>query len=86
VLIAILFILPQVNPVTSGTFNYSIVAVVIVVTYSLGLWLWSARKWFHGPRRQIELAERAGADVTEPGALEKVRADLSELKDLDDEK
>jgi len=80
VLIAILFILPQVNPVTSTTFNYSVVAVGIVVTYSIGLWLWSARKWFHGPRRQVELAESAGVDITDPGALEKMQADLDRLK------
>jgi hypothetical protein len=32
-LIAILFMLPQINPVTSQTFNYAVVAVGIVVTY-----------------------------------------------------
>jgi len=86
VLIAILFVLPQVNPVTSATFNYSIVAVGIVITYSIGLWLLSARKWFHGPRRQIGPEESAGVDITEPGALSKVQADLGDLKGSDDEK
>lgn len=39
------------------------------MTYSLGFWVISARKWFHGPIRQIAAAE-AGIDVFEPGALE----------------
>ncbi|KZO93984.1 APC amino acid permease [Calocera viscosa TUFC12733] len=68
--ITILFILPQINPVTSQTFNYSIVAVGIVVTYSMGMWLFFARKWFKGPVRQIQ-AEQAGIDVMDPDAFSK---------------
>jgi len=52
--ISIAFILPQANPVNSQTFNYSIVAVGIVISYSFGFWLLSARKWFKGPVKQIE--------------------------------
>lgn len=37
----------------SQTLNYAIVAVGIVITYSLGLWIISARKWFTGPVKQI---------------------------------
>lgn len=66
--IAILFILPQAYPVTAQTLNYSIVAVGIVMTYAMGFWLISARKWFEGPRRQIELSER-GIDVMDPVAV-----------------
>lgn len=51
--ISIAFILPQENPVNSQTLNYAIVAVGIVVTYSLGFWVISARKWFKGPVKQI---------------------------------
>ena len=51
--IAVVFCLPQLNPVNSQTFNYAPVAVAIVVVYSLGLWIVSARKWFKGPIRQI---------------------------------
>jgi len=51
--ISIIFILPQVNPVNSQTFNYSVVAVGIVIIYSAGFWLISARKWFVGPIKQI---------------------------------
>jgi len=60
--ISIVFILPQVNPVDSQTFNYSIVAVGIVIAYSVGFWLVSARKWFTGPVKQIA-AEEMGIDV-----------------------
>jgi hypothetical protein len=52
--ISIVFILPQQNPVDSQTLNYAIVAVGIVVTYSVGFWLLSARKWFKGPIKQIK--------------------------------
>jgi type VI protein secretion system component VasK len=53
IFITIVFMLPQVNPVTSQTLNYSPVAVGIVLTYALGFWLISARKWFTGPIRQV---------------------------------
>ncbi|KAJ7187127.1 APC amino acid permease [Mycena filopes] len=52
--IAIIFILPQVN-----------VAVGIVIVYSVGFWLISARKWFTGPVKQIA-AEEMGINVMEP--------------------
>ncbi|KAH6902590.1 APC amino acid permease [Coprinopsis sp. MPI-PUGE-AT-0042] len=67
--ISIAFILPQVNPVNSETLNYAIVAVGIVIIYSVGFWFISARKWFTGPVRQIEgvllcsLAMLAHADI-----------------------
>lgn len=61
--IAIAFILPQANPVNSQTLNYSIVCVGIVVLYSVGFWLISARKWFSGPIRQIS-AEEIGVSKT----------------------
>lgn len=54
IFITIIFMLPQVNPVTSQTLNYSPVAVGIVFTYAVGFWLISARKWFTGPIKQIE--------------------------------
>ncbi|KIK97353.1 hypothetical protein PAXRUDRAFT_825034 [Paxillus rubicundulus Ve08.2h10] len=55
--IAIVFILPQANPVDSQTLNYAIVAVGIVIVYSVGFWLVSARKWFVGPVKQISAEE-----------------------------
>ncbi|KAF8261983.1 APC amino acid permease [Lactarius quietus] len=54
--IAVVFCLPQLNPVNSQTLNYAPVAVAIVVAYSLGFWFVSARKWFTGPIRQIDEA------------------------------
>jgi hypothetical protein len=52
--IVIAFILPTENPVNSQTLNYSIVAVGIILTYSMGFWAISARKWFTGPIKYIE--------------------------------
>lgn len=51
--ISIAFILPSENPVNSQTLNYAIVAVGIVLAYSMGFWAISARKWFTGPVKQI---------------------------------
>ncbi|KAE9394592.1 APC amino acid permease [Gymnopus androsaceus JB14] len=68
--IAIVFILPQENPVDSQTFNYAIVAVGIVITYCFGYWIIDARKWFIGPVKQIA-AEGKGINVMEPGTAEK---------------
>ena len=51
--ISIAFILPNANPVDSQTLNYAVVAVGIVLTYSMGFWILSARKWFTGPIKQI---------------------------------
>ncbi|KAJ3735525.1 APC amino acid permease [Lentinula guzmanii] len=69
--ISIVFILPQENPVDSQTLNYAIVAVGIVIIYSVGYWLISARKWFAGPVKQIA-AEEMGINVMEPGLMEKL--------------
>jgi len=58
--ISVAFVLPQLNPVTSQTFNYASVAVGVVLVYSIGFWLISARKWFKGP---IKYVEADGAEV-----------------------
>ncbi|EPS95406.1 hypothetical protein FOMPIDRAFT_1168680 [Fomitopsis schrenkii] len=63
--ITIAFVLPEENPVDSQTLNYAVVAVGIVVAYSLGFWVVSARKWFTGPVKQIA-AEASGVDVMDP--------------------
>ena len=53
VFIAILFVLPAAFPVNLQTnFNYAIVAVAVVVLYSGGYWLLSAKNWFKGPKVQ----------------------------------
>lgn len=73
--ITIIFCLPTTNPVTSQTLNYTVVAVGIIAFVSLGVWVLSARKWFVGPLREIQEAERLGIDISEPGALEAAEAE-----------
>ncbi|MGX7828461.1 amino acid permease [Actinokineospora sp. 24-640] len=48
--IAVLFMLPQVSPVTAETFNYTPVAVLVVLGFAGIWWLVSARHWFTGPK------------------------------------
>ncbi|MGH2859469.1 MAG: amino acid permease, partial [Solirubrobacteraceae bacterium] len=55
--IVILFILPTVSPITATSFNYSIVAVAVVLFGAGGWYLASARKWFTGPKVQGSAAE-----------------------------
>jgi amino acid transporter len=51
--ISVLFILPQAYPGnTLQTFNYAPVAVGVVLVYSGGYWLLSAKNWFKGPKVQ----------------------------------
>lgn len=69
--ITIIFCLPTANPVTSQTLNYTVVAVGIIAVFSLTSWVVWAHRWFVGPQREIEEAERLGVDPLEPGALER---------------
>ena len=58
--ITVLFMLPQVSPVDVTTFNYTPVAVLVVLGFAGIWWLVSARTWFTGPKVQgteEELAE-----------------------------
>jgi amino acid transporter len=50
--ITVLFMLPQVWPVTRDTFNYTPVAVGAVFLFAWIYWVVSARHWFKGPRVQ----------------------------------
>jgi amino acid transporter len=52
VFITILFMLPQVSPVTASTFNYTPLAVLIVLGFAGIWWFASARHWFKGPQVQ----------------------------------
>ena len=52
VFITILFILPTASPITVGDFNYTIVALAVVIGYAGIYWLVSAKNWFTGPRVQ----------------------------------
>ncbi|HEV2373256.1 MAG TPA: amino acid permease [Streptosporangiaceae bacterium] len=50
--ITVLFMLPTANPITWKTFNYTPVAVLVVLGFAGIWWLVSARKWFRGPKVQ----------------------------------
>jgi amino acid permease (GABA permease) len=64
-IITVLFVLPTASPITWHDFNYTPVAVGVVLLYAGVYWLVSARKWFTGPRPQGDEA-----------ALEAIEADL----------
>jgi hypothetical protein len=66
VFISVLFMLPTANPVTARSFNYTPVAVAVVLGFSALWWLVSARRWFTGPRMTAQ-AGTAGLSLPEPG-------------------
>jgi amino acid permease (GABA permease) len=67
--ISVLFMLPTANPVQARTFNYTPVAVAVVLGFAGGWWLLSARKWFTGPKVQGSAEELAALEreFTRPG-------------------
>ena len=50
IIFAVLFMLPTVSPVTAVSFNYTPVAVSVVLGFAGLWWLVSARHWFTGPK------------------------------------
>jgi amino acid permease (GABA permease) len=60
--IAILFVLPQAAPINITTFNYALVAVLVVLIGTGVWWLLSARHWFKGPRVQGTTEELAAIE------------------------
>src|SRR3954470_18091594 len=62
VFITVLFMLPQVSPVEASTFNYTPVAVLVVLGFAGIWWLVSAHKWFTGPKVQGSPEELAAAE------------------------
>ncbi|GAA1818779.1 amino acid permease [Luedemannella flava] len=52
--ICVLFVLPAAYPITATNFNYTIVAVAVVVGGATAWWFLGARKWFTGPRQNID--------------------------------
>ena len=62
VFITILFMLPQVSPVSASTFNYTPIAVLVVLGFAGIWWLASARHWFTGPKVQGSEAELAAIE------------------------
>jgi hypothetical protein len=77
--ISIVFCLPELNPVNSQTLNYAPVAVGIVITYALGFWVISARRWFAGPIKQIAGAPALSTPFSLASADEK-RSARTEIK------
>src|ERR1019366_739424 len=63
IVICILFLLPQVQPINASTFNYTPL-VFIVVLGGAAIWYFvSAKNWFHGPRVQGTAAELAAIEA-----------------------
>jgi amino acid permease (GABA permease) len=60
--ISILFMLPTASPVTAKSFNYTIVAVAVVIGFAGIYWLVSAKNWFTGPRAQGTAEELAAIE------------------------
>lgn len=52
--ICVLFVLPTAYPITATNFNYTIVAVAVVVGGAALWWVVGASKWFTGPRHTID--------------------------------
>jgi hypothetical protein len=57
VLICVMFMLPTVYPIVALTFNYTVVAVAVVLGGAALWWVLSARKWFTGPVQNISTAD-----------------------------
>ncbi|KAL2884996.1 APC amino acid permease, variant [Ceratocystis lukuohia] len=70
-LITVVFCLPNANPVTTETLNYTPVAVGILLAGTLGSWVIYARHWFVGPSLEIQDAIRAMNKSSLPSAPEK---------------
>jgi hypothetical protein len=68
--ITILFMLPQVSPVTWESFIYAPVAVLVVLGFAATWWLASARHWFLNPdherTRTREAARTAAPEPLDP--------------------
>jgi amino acid permease (GABA permease) len=60
--ITVLFMLPQVSPITWSTFNYTPIAVLAVLGFAGVWWLVSARTWFTGPKVQGSAEELAAIE------------------------
>ena len=63
VLITILFILPTAFPLTGTNFNYTIVAVAVVLVGTRVWWMVSAKNWFKGPKIQGTAEELASIEA-----------------------
>jgi amino acid permease (GABA permease) len=64
VIICVLFVLPTASPITAANFNYTIVAVLVVVGAAWLWWALSAKNWFTGPKHTV-----AGPVVTDADSI-----------------
>jgi hypothetical protein len=62
IFISILFMLPVFSPITVADFNYTVVAVLVVLGFATVYWLVSAKNWFTGPRVQGSAEELAAIE------------------------
>jgi amino acid permease (GABA permease) len=62
-IISVLFMLPTTSPIGWGDFNYTVIAVVVVVGFAGIWWLVSAHKWFTGPKVQGSAEELAAIEA-----------------------
>jgi amino acid permease (GABA permease) len=60
--IFVLFMLPTASPITHINFNYTFVAVLVVIGFAGIYWLVSARNWFTGPKIQGTAEELAAIE------------------------
>ena len=60
--ITILFMLPQAGPINFTTFNYTVVAVAVVLGFAWIYWAVSAKNWFTGPKVQGTAEELAAIE------------------------
>ncbi|MFF7675283.1 amino acid permease [Actinacidiphila glaucinigra] len=67
VFITVLFMLPQVSPVTVDTFNYAPIAVLVVLGFAATWWFVSARHWFLRDRGPASVEVPAPAPADTPG-------------------
>ena len=63
VFITVLFMLPTFSPITWDNFNYTVIAVVVVIGFAGIYWLVSARNWFTGPKVQGSTEEMAAIEA-----------------------
>jgi amino acid transporter len=62
-IITVLFMLPTTSPIGWKNFNYTVIAVVVVLGFAGIWWLLSARRWFTGPKVQGSAAELAAIEA-----------------------
>ena len=62
VFITILFMLPTASPIGWSNFNYTVIAVLVVLGFAGIYWLVSAKNWFTGPKVQGTSEELAAIE------------------------